>query len=141
MVYLQFGSNVEKSFTRQGLDGDHSMGKGNLIWSQISNKTVPDNSLMCDTIHCKCCKATNNTINVEQIMEGWTRQAGYPIVEINRVYNSADRQKIGGGMVISQQPFSLFSTTPKQNKWWIPFKYFDRTSNKVNENGRLYKSK
>ncbi|CAF0891242.1 unnamed protein product [Adineta steineri] len=69
--------------------------------------------------------AANNTINVEQIMEGWTRQAGYPIVEVNRVYNTDTPR-----MVISQRPFSLFSTTSKQDKWWIPFKYFNQTYTK-----------
>jgi aminopeptidase N len=73
-------------------------------------------------------EATNNMIDVERIMDGWTRQAGYPIVEVNRLYNTA-----GARMVISQRPFSLFSTTPKQDKWWIPFKYFDQTFTKVNE--------
>ncbi|CAF4239646.1 unnamed protein product [Rotaria sp. Silwood2] len=72
-------------------------------------------------------QATNNTIDVERIMDGWTRQAGYPIVEVDRVYNTVNQQRVGGRMVISQQPFSLFSATTKQDKWWIPFKYFDRT--------------
>jgi aminopeptidase N len=73
-------------------------------------------------------EAANNTINIERIMDGWTRQAGYPIVEVNRVYGT-----IGARLVISQRPFSLFSTTPKQDKWWIPFKYFDQTYTKVNK--------
>ncbi|CAF3190486.1 unnamed protein product [Rotaria sp. Silwood2] len=77
--------------------------------------------------------AANNTIDVERIMDGWTRQAGYPIVEVNRDYNTVDRERVGGRMVISQRPFSLFSTTMKRDKWWIPFKYFDRTSTQVNE--------
>ncbi|CAF3554685.1 unnamed protein product [Rotaria sordida] len=72
-------------------------------------------------------QATNNTIDVERIMDGWTKQAGYPIVEVNRVYNTVGQQRVGGRMVISQRPFSLFSTTTKQDKWWIPFKYFDQT--------------
>ncbi|CAF5195518.1 unnamed protein product, partial [Rotaria magnacalcarata] len=41
-------------------------------------------------------EAANNTIDVERIMDGWTRQAGYPIVEVNRVYNAANRQSVGG---------------------------------------------
>lgn len=72
-------------------------------------------------------EAANNSIDVELVMDGWTRQAGYPIVEVNRVYNTVDQQRVGGRMVISQRPFSLFSTITKQDKWWIPFKYFDRT--------------
>ncbi|CAF1127592.1 unnamed protein product [Rotaria sordida] len=72
-------------------------------------------------------QATNNTINVERIMDGWTRQPGYPIVEVNRIY------KTEGRMVISQQPYSLFLTTSKKHKWWIPFKYFDRTFSQVNK--------
>ncbi|CAF3546049.1 unnamed protein product [Rotaria sp. Silwood1] len=83
--------------------------------------------------------AAENKINVEKIMAGWTKQAGYPIVEINREYvTSNERQRqfnIGSYMIINQKPFSLFSTTIKQEKWWIPFKYFDRTSNKkLNKN-------
>ena len=80
-------------------------------------------------------QATNNTIDVERIMNGWIRQAGYPIVEVNRVYNVMNQPGVRGRMVISQRPFSLFSTTTKQDKWWIPFKYFDRTFSQVNENG------
>ena len=75
-------------------------------------------------------QAANNTIDVERIMNGWIRQAGYPIVEVNRIYN---QQRDGGRIVISQRPFSIFSTTTKQDKWWIPFKYFDRTFSQVNE--------
>ncbi|CAF4278032.1 unnamed protein product, partial [Rotaria sp. Silwood2] len=78
--------------------------------------------------------AAGNKINVEKIMDGWTKQAGYPIVEINREYaTSIERQRqfnVESYMVINQKPFSLFSTTTKQKKWWIPFKYFDRTSKK-----------
>lgn len=89
--------------------------------------------------------AADNQINVEQIMNGWTKQAGYPIVEINREYATPiGRQQqinIGGYMNIKQQPFSLFSTTNKHEKWWIPFKYFDRKSSQVisknNNNDRV----
>ncbi|CAF3448231.1 unnamed protein product [Rotaria socialis] len=76
-------------------------------------------------------EAANNTIDVERIMDGWTRQAGYPIVEVNRVYNASNRQSVGGRMTISQRPFSFFSTTTKSDKWWIPFKYFDQTSTQL----------
>lgn len=81
-------------------------------------------------------RAANNTIDVERIMNGWTRQAGYPVVEITRVYNTIDQSRANGRMVISQRPFTLFSTTTKQDKWWIPFKYFDRLSSQVNEKTR-----
>jgi aminopeptidase 2 len=79
--------------------------------------------------------AANNRIDVEQIMNGWTKQAGYPIIELQRHYASADerqrRANSQGEITISQQPFSLFSSAVKQEKWWIPFKYFDRRSLKV----------
>lgn len=79
--------------------------------------------------------AAQNKINVEQIMNGWTKQAGYPIVEINREYLSPlgkqQRTNNGSYITIKQQPFSLFSSTNKPEKWWIPFKYFDRTSSQV----------
>lgn len=68
-------------------------------------------------------EATNNTIDVERIMIGWTRQAGYPIVQVNRIYNA-----IQPHLEISQQPFTLLSTISKPNEWWIPFKYFHQTS-------------
>jgi aminopeptidase N len=83
-------------------------------------------------------QATNSTIDVGLIMDGWTRQAGYPVVEVNRVYNTGSQQRVGGRMVISQRPFSLFSTTTKQDKWWIPFKYFDRTFPQVNEGATIF---
>ncbi|CAF5154808.1 unnamed protein product, partial [Rotaria magnacalcarata] len=78
--------------------------------------------------------AADNKIDVEQIMNGWTKQAGYPIVEINREYaTQTERQRklnVNSYMVINQKPFSLFSTTVKREKWWIPFKHFDRSSAK-----------
>ncbi|CAF1142273.1 unnamed protein product [Rotaria sordida] len=78
--------------------------------------------------------ATNNTIDVELIMNGWTHQAGYPIVEINRIYRKIDQnlqqqqQRVSSELIITQQPFNLFPSTPTSKTWWIPFKYFDRTS-------------
>ncbi|CAF3355817.1 unnamed protein product [Rotaria socialis] len=79
--------------------------------------------------------AADNKIDVEQIMNGWTKQAGYPIVEINREYaKQTERQQklnVNSYMVINQKPFSLFSTTVKREKWWIPFKHFDRSSAKT----------
>jgi aminopeptidase 2 len=67
--------------------------------------------------------ATNYTINIEQIMEGWTRQAGYPLIEVNR---------IGNQMILKQRPFNLLSSNmSNKNLWWIPLKYFDKTSNQV----------
>ncbi|CAF4682675.1 unnamed protein product [Rotaria sp. Silwood1] len=74
-------------------------------------------------------QAANHTIDIERIMTGWTRQSGYPFVEVNRNYSRTEQPMVGGHMVISQQPFSLLSTTTKSEKWWIPFKYFDRTFN------------
>ena len=78
-------------------------------------------------------QAANQTIDIERIMTGWTRQSGYPVVEINRNYNRTEQLLVGGHMVISQQPFSLLSMTTKSEKWWIPFKYFDRTFNQVTQ--------
>ena len=77
-------------------------------------------------------EAANHTIDVEKIMKGWTRQAGYPIVEVKRIYNNSDGATVGGRMTISQRSFSLLPTvTTKENLWWIPFKYFDKTFNQV----------
>jgi len=85
--------------------------------------------------------AAENKIDVEKIMNGWTKQPGYPIVEINREYTSPigrqQRTNIASYMIIKQRPFSLFSSTIKQEKWWIPFKYFDRISAKVNKNNNI----
>lgn len=79
--------------------------------------------------------AAANKIDVERIMKAWTQQAGYPIVEIRREYASPPGRKQRadqkGHIVIEQKPFSLFSSTVKQEKWWIPFKYFDRSSTRV----------
>ena len=79
--------------------------------------------------------AANNTIDVERIMNGWTKQAGYPIVEVQRNYGAmANRQGRSNALseiTISQRPFSLFSSTVKTEKWWIPFKYFDRSTTEV----------
>ena len=82
--------------------------------------------------------AANNRVDVERIMNGWTKQAGYPIIEVQRTYGStANRQGRSNGpseITISQRPFSLFSSTLKEEKWWIPFKYFDRSTTAVKEN-------
>lgn len=79
--------------------------------------------------------AANNQIDVESIMNGWTKQAGYPIVEVQRDYSTLKRRQkrlnAGGSMKITQQPFSLFSTSIKTEKWWIPFKYFDKRTVRV----------
>lgn len=80
-------------------------------------------------------KAADYQIDVEKIMNGWTKQAGYPIVEISREYKAPlgrkSRSDAMGHIILKQQPFSLFPSNTKQEKWWIPFKYFDRTSPKV----------
>lgn len=80
-------------------------------------------------------RAANNQIDVEKIMNGWTKQAGYPVVNIQREYSTTThrytRSKLPGKMTIIQRPFSLLSSTDKKEKWWIPFKYFDRKTVKV----------
>ena len=79
--------------------------------------------------------AAENRIDVEKIMNGWTKQAGYPIVEINREYSTPSSREPRANaisyMSVKQQPFSLFPSTNKKEKWWIPFKFFDRTTTKV----------
>ena len=51
-------------------------------------------------------------------MEGWTRQAGYPIVEVKRIYNNSVGDAVRSRMTISQRPFSLLPTvTAKENLW------------------------
>ncbi|CAF3716297.1 unnamed protein product [Rotaria sp. Silwood1] len=84
-------------------------------------------------------EATNNTIDVERIMAGWTRQAGYPVVEVNRIFKRIDeniqQKRVNSVLIITHQPFNLFPSTAQQKIWWIPFKYFDRTSFELsNEN-------
>ncbi|CAF4906905.1 unnamed protein product [Rotaria sp. Silwood1] len=76
-------------------------------------------------------KASNNAIDVERIMNGWTRQAGYPVIDINRIYTQDSQdlhQQTANNVLITQQPFSLFPSTATQKTWWIPFKYFDQKS-------------
>ena len=86
-------------------------------------------------------RAANNRLDVEKIMNGWTKQAGYPVVEIRRDYAPTTHRNAHGSaqgkMTITQRPFSLFSSAAKQDKWWIPFKYFDRKSVKVSEAERF----
>ncbi|UJR17212.1 hypothetical protein I4U23_004107 [Adineta vaga] len=78
-------------------------------------------------------EATGNTIDVERIMNGWIRQAGYPMVEINRIYDTN-----GARMVINQRPFSILSSTTKEDKWWIPFKYIYQTMNTKSAESELF---
>ena len=79
-------------------------------------------------------EATNNTIDMERIMDGWTQQAGYPLVEVDRIHSTTNQEGAFGYMVDSQRPFNLLSTmTTKQNQWWIPFKHFDKTFNPVSK--------
>ncbi|CAF0983211.1 unnamed protein product [Rotaria sordida] len=76
-------------------------------------------------------EASNNTIDVERIMNGWTRQAGYPVIDINRIYTKKNQdlhQQTANNVLITQQSFSLFPSTTTQKTWWIPFKYFDQKS-------------
>ncbi|CAF2124843.1 unnamed protein product [Rotaria magnacalcarata] len=88
-------------------------------------------------------EATNNTVDVERIMTGWTHQAGYPVIEINRIYTKNDQQlqqqKVNGELIITQQPFNLFPSTTKQETWWVPFKYLDQASLELsNENPLIW---
>lgn len=80
-------------------------------------------------------EATNKSIDVERIMTGWTRQAGYPVVELNRIYTkfypTLEQQKLNSELIITQRPYNLFPSITKNELWWIPFKYFDRTSLEV----------
>lgn len=80
-------------------------------------------------------EAADKKVDVERIMNAWTKQAGYPIVEIQREYPSSSNQlkqmNTESYMTITQRPFSLSSSVTKTEKWWIPFKYFDRKSVRV----------
>lgn len=80
-------------------------------------------------------EATNNRIDVERIMTGWTRQAGYPVIEVNRIYSTKSqtlsKKNAQSEAIITQQPFNLFPSVEKKETWWVPFKYFNRTSFEV----------
>ncbi|CAF1627157.1 unnamed protein product, partial [Adineta ricciae] len=78
-------------------------------------------------------EAKNNTIKVAEIMNGWIRQAGYPVVEVNRINDVS-----GTRIVISQRPFNLLSSTITQQKWWIPFKYVQQSLNKELSESKLF---
>ncbi|CAF1185611.1 unnamed protein product, partial [Didymodactylos carnosus] len=106
-----------------------SMFLGNLTFQQgIQNylKNLSYESATQDDLWSYLSKAANNTISVSKIMNGWTTQAGYPILDIQRSYGNIKQ------LHIKQTPFSLLSSTDKHEKWWIPFKYFDmQTVNRV----------
>ncbi len=121
MMSMFLGDKVFQNGIRNYLNKlSYSSGTQEDLWRYLSN-------------------AANNRIDVEKIMNGWTKQAGYPIVEINREYATSLTRQQGinteSYMIVKQQPFSLFPSTTKKEKWWIPFKFFDRTTTKVsNEN-------
>ncbi|CAF3055749.1 unnamed protein product [Rotaria sp. Silwood2] len=63
-------------------------------------------------------EATNNIIDVEHIMTGWTRQANYPIVEVNRIYTKTvhklEQQRVDDELMIIQRSFNLLPSLTKQ---------------------------
>lgn len=61
-----------------------------------------------------------STTNVSTIMSSWTRQAGYPILTVERNYD-ANRDQV----TLSQRKYIYPSspTDPVVTTWWIPYNY------------------
>ncbi|XP_058825933.1 aminopeptidase N-like [Topomyia yanbarensis] len=70
------------------------------------------------------------TSTVKQLMESWTNAAGYPLLNIRRMYNT-------GEIIISQERFLADKHLPGDHIWSIPYNYIDRSSPKADEKSRI----
>ncbi|CAF2623819.1 unnamed protein product [Rotaria sp. Silwood2] len=55
-------------------------------------------------------QATNNTIDVEHIMTGWTDQAAYPVVDVKRTYTKTDQQQLYDWILPNPNYFGIYRT-------------------------------
>lgn len=62
-----------------------------------------------------------NRVDVKAVMDSWTLQTGYPVITVERSYES-------GTAKISQQRFLVDGSTDNQTLWKIPFTYTDARS-------------
>lgn len=63
-----------------------------------------------------------SNLNVPTIFSSWSRQAGFPLVTVQRNYD--DRS-----FVLSQERyFTVNQTTPSTSLWWIPVNYASASS-------------
>ncbi|XP_032798708.2 aminopeptidase N [Daphnia magna] len=89
------------------------------------NKNAYGNTVQKDLWDALNTQAVNENVQlpatVETIMETWTRQMGYPVINISRLYDSAN------SAVASQQRFLLMKNENSSDKndysWWVPLTY------------------
>lgn len=60
--------------------------------------------------------ATSKSFDVKQIMDTWIIKQGYPLVVVQRNYET-------GETIISQEPYHIFDFGVERYKWWIPVTY------------------
>ncbi|XP_050072636.1 aminopeptidase N-like [Anopheles maculipalpis] len=67
-----------------------------------------------------------NGVTVAQIMRTWTNEAGYPVLNVRRSYDSGD-------VIISQERFYSDRKVPNTNIWMIPYNYVQQARADFNE--------
>ncbi|XP_048251053.1 glutamyl aminopeptidase-like [Haliotis rufescens] len=77
-------------------------------------------------------EAVNNTYIVKKIMDTWTRQTGYPVVNVRTVNNTfiLDQERF----LLNQEEADPLDDNPFGYRWYIPFTYiiqYDRDVRKV----------
>nr|XP_040221257.2 aminopeptidase N-like [Anopheles coluzzii] len=67
-----------------------------------------------------------NGVTVAQIMRTWTNEAGYPVLNVRRSYDTGD-------VIISQERFYNDRKVPNTNIWMIPYNYVHQAKADFNE--------
>uniref|UniRef100_A0A182QRY1 Aminopeptidase N n=1 Tax=Anopheles farauti TaxID=69004 RepID=A0A182QRY1_9DIPT len=65
-------------------------------------------------------------VTVAQIMRTWTTEAGYPVLNVRRSYDTGD-------VIISQERFYSDRKIPNANVWMIPYNFVQRARADFNE--------
>ncbi|XP_052895825.1 uncharacterized protein LOC128303012 [Anopheles moucheti] len=65
-------------------------------------------------------------VTVAQIMRTWTNEAGYPVLNVRRSYDTGD-------VIISQERFYSDRKVPNSNIWMIPYNYVQQARADFNE--------
>ena len=125
IIRMMFHFLGEENFI-QGLTSylnKHKYGNAeqNDLWDSLTNQAHKVRSL-------------DNDISVKTVMDTWTLQMGYPVINVNRNYED-------NSMTITQERFLSLKNQPKKSgetedthdyKWWVPIS-FDFEGGKFNQ--------
>lgn len=90
------------------------------------NSATPDDLYEALQVAIEGKNAIPDSYSIKQLMESWTNAAGYPVLDVRRIYKTR-------GVVISQEQFLADKRLPNSHVWHIPFNYVDRSPRKAVE--------